>query len=201
MRGAIDPLLKEKILPTLQTPILFHPDLQSRHAEQTAVMWPSSGPLDWNLHHCQVMPALHYGCRCLARNRTIHCLSNISSTVQQLLGPRQGTLIFQGWNKHILCFNLKRDSSMSSYNKSLIYWQVMDLPIEMLSPDNIPGDVFSGYFVMTCTSLAYFGLVELRRTLQNDEQLEDPAEETWKRFLGLDGSLSLSFLKHPKLFI
>lgn len=39
------------------------------------------------------------------------------------------------------------------------------LPLDVLSIDNIPADIFHGCFVVTCTLLAFLGLIYLREQI------------------------------------
>lgn len=43
--------------------------------------------------------------------------------------------------------------------------QIMSLPMDMLSTENISSDVFHGCFVVTCTLFAFIGLVWLREQI------------------------------------
>lgn len=43
--------------------------------------------------------------------------------------------------------------------------QVLTLPLDMLSPDNIASDIFHGCFVVTCTLFSFIGLVWLREQI------------------------------------
>ena len=45
------------------------------------------------------------------------------------------------------------------------YSQIMSLPMDMLSAENISSDVFHGCFVVTCTLFAFIGLVWLREQI------------------------------------
>lgn len=45
------------------------------------------------------------------------------------------------------------------------YLQIMSLPMDMLSAENISSDVFHGCFVVTCTLFAFIGLVWLREQI------------------------------------
>lgn len=98
---------------------------------------------------------------------------------------------------------------------SLFHLQIMALPMEILSPDNISSDVFHGCFVVTCTLIAFIGLVWLReqilhaggpdwiernadppinnldQPLQNDAQLED------QRPMGHDNNNVPPFVNEP----
>jgi E3 ubiquitin-protein ligase MARCH6 len=43
--------------------------------------------------------------------------------------------------------------------------QILTLPLDMLSTENIASDVFHGCFVVTCTLFAFIGLVWLREQI------------------------------------
>lgn len=47
----------------------------------------------------------------------------------------------------------------------IFYLQIMSLPMDMLSTENISSDVFHGCFVVTCTLFAFIGLVWLREQI------------------------------------
>lgn len=44
-------------------------------------------------------------------------------------------------------------------------FQILTLPLDMLSTENIASDIFQGCFVVTCTLFAFIGLVWLREQI------------------------------------
>lgn len=44
-------------------------------------------------------------------------------------------------------------------------FQILTLPLDMLSTENIASDIFQGCFVVTCTLFAFIGLIWLREQI------------------------------------